>query len=75
MIATPVIDLLSGTATRQHRTGREHLVEQLPGRAGRPGTSPWSLTNQSCRRMKPSPPGLLGSSFGPAMNPSSDIDM
>ena len=30
---------------------------------------------QSCRRMKPSPPGLPGSSFEPAMYPSSDIDM
>jgi len=25
--------------------------------------------------MNPSPPGLSGSSFGPAMYPSSDIDM
>src|SRR5207245_1053080 len=37
--------------------------------------SPSRLTNHSCNRSKPSPPGLLGSSFGPAMYPSRDIDI
>jgi hypothetical protein len=32
MIAVPVIDLLHGTPTRQHRTGRVHFVVQLLGR-------------------------------------------
>jgi hypothetical protein len=36
MITAPVIDLLRGTPTHQHRTGRLDLVEQLPGRPGRP---------------------------------------
>jgi hypothetical protein len=40
MITAPVIDLLRGTQTRQHRTGRVHLVEQLPGRPGRPDDLP-----------------------------------
>jgi len=31
--------------------------------------------NQACSLSKPSPPGLPGSSFGPAMYPSRDIDM
>ena len=37
--------------------------------------SPSGVTNHSCNRAKPSPPGLPGSSFGPAMYPSSDIAM
>jgi hypothetical protein len=36
MITGPVIDLLHGTPTRQHRTGRSYLVEQLPCQPGRP---------------------------------------
>ena len=37
MMAVVVIDLLCGTAARQHRTGRVHLVEELRGRLGCPG--------------------------------------
>ena len=37
--------------------------------------SPSGVANHSCSRSKPSPPGLPGSSFGPAMYPSRDIDM
>jgi len=44
------------------------------GPAGRTN-SPSSVTNHSCSRMKPSPPGLPGLSFGAAMYPSTDIDM
>ena len=40
MITAPVIDLLGGTPTDQHRTGRHCLVEQLPGRPGRPEELP-----------------------------------
>ncbi len=40
-----------------------------------PLRSPSGVSNQSWRRPKPSPPGLAGSSFGPAMYPSRDIDM
>jgi hypothetical protein len=36
VITVPVIDLLRSTPTHQHRTGRVHLVDQLPGRPGRP---------------------------------------
>ena len=36
MIAAPVINLLHGPPARQHRAGRSHLVEELPGRTGRP---------------------------------------
>jgi hypothetical protein len=43
MITVPVIDLLHGTPTRQHRTGRFNLVEQLPGRPGRPEELPVRL--------------------------------
>jgi hypothetical protein len=39
------------------------------------GTGRVKSPNHSCSRSKPSPPGLPGSSFGPAMYPSSDIDM
>src|SRR5215204_3387523 len=74
-ITAPVIDLLRSTPTRQHRAVRVHLVEQLPGGPdGRP-YSPSGVVIHSCSRSKPSPPGLPGASFGPAMYPSSDIDM
>src|SRR5918995_2282644 len=36
--------------------------------------SPSGVTYHSCSRSKPSPPGLPGSSFGPAMYPSRDIE-
>jgi hypothetical protein len=36
VITAPVVDLLRGTPTHQHRTNRVHVVEQLPGRPGRP---------------------------------------
>jgi hypothetical protein len=43
-ITAPVIDLLHGTPTRQHRTeAAEDLVEQLPSRPGRPGEVPEPL--------------------------------
>jgi hypothetical protein len=53
-----------------------HLVNELPDGPDDPGPdggekSPY----HSCSRLKLSPPGLPGSSFGPAMYPSSDIDM
>ncbi len=41
---------------------------------GRP-YSPSGVVIHSCSRSKPSPPGLPGASFGPAIYPSSDIDM
>jgi hypothetical protein len=44
------------------------------GPDGRPD-SPSGVTNHSCSRSKPSPPGLPDSSFGPAIDPSSDMDM
>jgi hypothetical protein len=34
MITAPVIDLLNGTPTRQHRADRVYLVYQLPGLLG-----------------------------------------
>ena len=39
-ITAPVIDLLRSTPTRQHRAVRVHLVEQLPGKPGRPAVLP-----------------------------------
>jgi hypothetical protein len=39
-ITAPVIDLLRGTPTYQHRAILVHLVEQLPGRPGRPAVLP-----------------------------------
>ena len=36
VISTPVIDLLRGPPSDEDRTGRVHLVEQLPGRPRRP---------------------------------------
>lgn len=40
MITAPMIDLLHGAPTRQHRTLPVHLVEQLPGWPGRPHDLP-----------------------------------
>jgi hypothetical protein len=40
MVTAPVIDLLHRTPARKHRTGRVPLVEQLPGRPGRPAVLP-----------------------------------
>ena len=40
MITAPVIDLLDGSPAHEHRAGRVHLVEQLPGRPGRPDELP-----------------------------------
>jgi hypothetical protein len=39
-IAAPVIGLLRRTPTRQYRTDRHHLVEQLTGGPGRPDELP-----------------------------------
>jgi hypothetical protein len=55
----------------QH-TGLQYTSPAGPG--GRPD-SPSAVASHSCSRPKPSPPGLPGPSFGPAMYPSSDIDM
>jgi hypothetical protein len=68
-------DLLHRTPSHQYRAGRVPLVHQLSGRPGRPEELPSGVTNHSCNLSKPSPPGLPGSSFGPAMYPSRDIDM
>jgi hypothetical protein len=73
MISAPVIDLLGGPPSDDDRAGRVQLV-QLSGRPGRPDPIPYGVTAHSCSRSKPSPPGLPGSWYGPAMDPSSDID-
>jgi hypothetical protein len=40
MIAFVLIDLFRGTPADQHRPGRVHLVEHLPGRPGYPAGLP-----------------------------------
>jgi hypothetical protein len=39
-ITAPVIDLLHGSPTRQHRAGRMHFVPQFSARPGRPAELP-----------------------------------
>jgi hypothetical protein len=82
MVAAPVVDLLHGAAAREDRAGRPALGEKVgPGPSGStgctsgPGSPSRGKPYHSCSRMKSSPPGLPGPSFGAAMYPSSDIDM
>jgi hypothetical protein len=70
-----VIDLLRGTPTHQHRAGRVHFVYQLSGRPGRPEELPVRGDEPFVQPVEAVAAGLSGSSFGPAMYPSSDIDM
>jgi hypothetical protein len=73
-ITAPVIDLLRSTPTRQPPYVFISSNNSPAGPDGRP-YSPSGVVIHSCSRPKPSPPGLPGASFGPAMYPSSDIDM
>jgi len=67
MSTAPVIDLLYGTPTSEHRAGRGHFVAQSSGWPGRQVVLPvWSET-PLVQPKKPSPPGFSGVSFGPAM--------
>jgi hypothetical protein len=81
VIAAPAAGWLEGTGARDNGAGGEHLVEDLTvdGLAGVPGTSTAALDASrepcACSRSPSSPRGLSGRSFGPAMKPSSDIDM
>src|SRR6266511_2680711 len=61
---------------RSGHRGRD-VVHVADGRPGTPDEPPGSLPDhsQSCRRSPPSPRPFSGLSFGPAMNPSSDMDM
>jgi len=40
MITFVMIDLFRGTPAHQHRAGRAHLVDHIPGRPGRPAGLP-----------------------------------
>ena len=77
-ITAPVIDLLGGTPTRQQRTGRLPLVEKLPGRSGRPDERPAARGEPIVQPVEAVAAGVarfVVRTFGPAMYPSSDIDM
>ena len=79
VITAPVVDLFHGIATREDRAGRSDLVANclpIPDASESSAFGPGSAANpnHSWRRMK-SPPGFSGLSLGPAMYPSSDIDM
>jgi hypothetical protein len=80
VVTAPVVGLFYGVATGEDGARVSDFVEKVfpKGRLvigfrrrPRADVNP----NQSCSRMKSSPPGLSGLSFGPAMYPSSDIDM
>jgi hypothetical protein len=76
MITAIVIDLF--TVRRPANTAPVVSYSSINRRAG---PSSWADCpsepdpNHSCSRSKPSPPGFPGSSLGPAMCPSSDIDV
>jgi len=72
MRAAPVIDELGSPPSHQDRTGRVQLVDQLSGRpeelpvrSDAPVVQPFAAVSQA-------PAELI---VGPAMYPSSDIDM
>jgi hypothetical protein len=75
MITAPMIDELGGTATHQDRTRRVPFIQQLAGRTGRPEELPVRIDEPLVQPITTVPKALPGSSFGPAMNPSTDIDM
>jgi hypothetical protein len=77
VITAAVIDLFNRIATGQDRAGRFAFGEKLFPYPRRLRFRPASEANpfHSCSLMKPSPPGLAGPSFAPAIYPSSDIDM
>jgi len=70
-IAAPMIDLLCGTPTHDDCAVRVHFVEQLSDRAG----GPREIAEPLVQPAEAVAAGLSGSSLGPAMYPSSDIDM
>jgi hypothetical protein len=75
MIAAPVIDLLGGTPTDEDGAGRVQFVDQLSGRPGRPEELPIRSDEPIVQPAEVVAAGLPGSSLGPAMYPSRDIDM
>jgi hypothetical protein len=75
MRAAPVIDELGSPPSHQDRAGRVHLVDQLSGRPGRPEELPVrsdAPVVQPFAAVSQAPAELI---VGPAMYPSSDIDM